>query len=62
MPITRDDLNREFERLRASLIIENNRNEPVSEVIHVQNTSNQFQTWTWKGRIHPVPQGFRFPT
>jgi len=29
---------------------------------HLTHSSDvQFATWTWKGRFHPVPEGFRFP-
>ena len=29
---------------------------------HLTNNSDvQCTSWTWKGRFHPVPEGFRFP-
>jgi hypothetical protein len=28
---------------------------------HDSSPSQQFQTWMWKDRLHPVPQSFKFP-
>lgn len=63
IPISREDFVREFSTLREQLRMEVTQASQSANVANdeTENSSDSFRVWTWGGRIHPVPQDFRFP-
>jgi hypothetical protein len=54
-----ETINNNQAMLVAAAVTANNANGEAAETRH--RNSSTYRTWTWGGRIHPVPQDFRFP-
>ena len=76
VPITREDMEEiirsSFEDVRASIDDMTRRHRPpnalletepapTESVITVAAQRSPYATWTWGGRLHPIPQGSTFP-
>jgi hypothetical protein len=62
VPLTRHDMEEMIQSLRRDVIAINSFHvEQQQSIIAVQTNEPDFLTFTWNGRLHPVPEGFRFP-
>lgn len=63
MPITREYVDGMFSTIREELrnLSDISTRPQVSQALDTVVPSLASQTWTWNGRLHPVPQTFTFP-
>jgi NACalpha-BTF3-like transcription factor len=69
IPVTMDDLKRllgnAVKEMRAEVrqaLPDRARASAALELVELSATDSRFKTWTWGGRMHPVPQDWQFPS
>jgi len=47
---------------QSEIMIQQQQQQIAAQTPSITDTNNAYKTWSWKGRVHPVPEDFDFPS